>query len=385
MQLQNKLQKRIQEGTLRTLRVAPAGAVDLCSNDYLGFARSAKWADLTHQIIGQHTLAHGAIPTIYGATGSRLLNGNSAYAESFEQYLANFYDAPAALLFNSGYDANLGFYSAVPSRHDLVLYDEYAHASIRDGLRMGEAKAVKFKHNNVAHLHALLQQFAPTGKYESVFVAVESIYSMDGDCAPLVAMAALCEQYRAHLVVDEAHATGLFGKQGRGLVDELNIATAVFARLHTFGKALGAHGAAIVGSAELKSFLINFARPLIYSTALPISTLAQVHAAHEMLLTDQVPVAALHTLVQHFKKLQEKHVFRNAQWIPSSSPIQCLVIGNVDVVKAAAAALAHKMLDVRPIYSPTVAVQTERLRVCLHAFNTIEQLHLFFETLQTIL
>jgi 8-amino-7-oxononanoate synthase len=200
-----------------------------------------------------------------GSTGSRLISGNSKQAEATEAFLADFHQAEAALIFNSGYDANVGLFSALGNRHALILYDELVHASIHDGLRLSLAKKIKFRHNDVAHLQQLLTRH----QAETVYIAVESVYSMDGDQAPLKALAELAELCGAGLVVDEAHATGVYGEKGEGLVVADGLAHRVYARVHTFGKAIGLQGAVVVGTNVLKNYLINFSRSFIYSTALP--------------------------------------------------------------------------------------------------------------------
>ena len=254
-----------QAGLLRQLRTADE-FVDFCSNDYLGFARST----VLRQAIQQADLRSDNSRT--GATGSRLLAGQSALADEVEQELAQFYQTESALIFNSGYDANIGLLSCLPKAGDTLLTDELIHASMIDGARLSYATRHRFKHNDLADLTTKLQQATQLGG--QIFVAVESVYSMDGDMAPLTDLVDICEKYGAALLVDEAHATGVYGsgpsgQGGEGLVVALGLQDRVFARVHTFGKALGVHGATIVGPAVLRQYLINFARPFIYTTALP--------------------------------------------------------------------------------------------------------------------
>lgn len=210
--------------------------------------------------------------------GSRLLSGNTAFAEELEKYIAQYHHAEAALLFNSGYNANLGLFSALGRKGDTILYDELIHASVHDGMRLSKAECKPFAHNNTVQLKQLLKETTAP-----VFVAVKSVYSMDGDFAPLKEIGALCKKYNASLIVDEAHATGIFGEKGKGLVTELGLENEVFARLITYGKAMGCHGAAVVGSTLLKNYLTNFARSFIYTTAAPLTNLYAIKSAYDLL------------------------------------------------------------------------------------------------------
>jgi 8-amino-7-oxononanoate synthase len=263
---------------LRTLKI-PSGLIDLCSNDYLGFAGSGELLAMIEQFPvppGQSRL---------GSRGSRLLAGNSSFIEETEKFIAVFHRAVAGLIFNSGYDANVGFFSCVPQRNDVVLYDELIHASVHDGMRMSKAETLSFSHNDTSDLASKLEAVRNQDRFANVFVAVESLYSMDGDEAALEEMSGLCEQYSAKLIVDEAHATGVIGNRGEGLVNSLGLEQKTFARLHTFGKALGCHGAIILGSETLRNYLVNFARSFIYSTALPYHAIVSVRCAYELLPT----------------------------------------------------------------------------------------------------
>ncbi|GAO44489.1 aminotransferase class I/II-fold pyridoxal phosphate-dependent enzyme [Flavihumibacter petaseus] len=346
--LENKLAERKAQHAFRQLKLTE-GCVDFCSNDYLGYARR-EWpvSGITH-----------------GSTGSRLLSGNSAKAVSLEQQLAAFHGSEASLLFNSGYDANLALLSAVAGRNDLIVYDQLSHASIRDGIRLGQARAFSFRHNDLADLEKKLE----TGAGENRFVVTESVFSMDGHLAPLHDIAAICERYQAHLIVDEAHALGILGEKGEGLSQSLGLASRCLARVYTFGKAAGAHGAVITGSALLKDFLVNFARPLIYSTALPPAALEAIGHAYASFPGSTAEREKLRQLIANFRATDLPF-----ERLDSTTPIQGVIIPGNKEVKQVAGVLHDSGFDVRPILSPTVPQGSERLRIVLHAFNTTAEL-----------
>lgn len=363
--ISDTLLKREGQGALRKL-VTNNKRIDFCSNDYIGFARSKNLFSLVEKRMGQ-------LEKNNGSAGSRLLAGNTAYAEELETLLAGAHAAPAALIFNSGYDANVGLFSCLPARGDTILYDELVHASIHDGIRLSRAERFSFRHSDIGHLEERLRN----GK-GNVFVVVESVYSMDGDCAPLALLTELCNKHSAHLIVDEAHATGVFGM---GMVQELGLHEKVYARIHTFGKALGCHGAAVAGTTALKDYLINYARSFIYTTALPVHSLVSIECAYRMLNEEPAEVKKLHDNIQHFRK-KAKALDNGYEWIDSSSAIQSLVVpGNYYVRKLAAAIQAHDM-DVRPIMSPTVPKGKERIRICLHSYNTIAEIDELTEVIE---
>ena len=284
-----------QNGLQRQLRSANA-LIDFCSNDYLGFARSVELKLAIQQAWADHSTARN------GATGSRLLAGQTLLANDVEVELATFYQTESALIFNSGYDANVGLLACLPRTGDILLTDELIHASMIDGARLSYAARYRFRHNDLDDLEAKLKEACRTLKNGQVFVAVESVYSMDGDVAPLRELVALCEYYGAALVVDEAHATGLYGPNGQGLVVALGLQDRVFARIHTFGKALGVHGAAVVGPAILREYLINFARTFIYTTALPPHSLVAIQCAHAHRRNNAEVSNQLNSRVGYFRK-----------------------------------------------------------------------------------
>ncbi len=369
--LKDALDKRRNDGSFRTLKILQ-DMVDFCSNDYLGFSSTGS---LRAKILefNQKQPKH----VFEGSTGSRLISGNSAITESLEEYIASFHNAESALLFNSGYDANIGIFSSVPKRGDTIFYDELVHASIRDGIRLSYAKAYSFRHNDIEHLNGIIK--LANG---NVYVAVESVYSMNGDKSPLKELAAFCENNNANLIVDEAHATGVFGSAGNGCVSDLILEKKVFARIHTYGKALGTHGAAITGSKLLKDYLINFARSFIYTTALPYHSLIAIRCAYALLSESEEANQSLHNNIKLFKKLLRKNEKNNL--IESSSPIQCIIIpGNENVIDAANK-IQKKGFDVRPIMNPTVPAGKERLRICIHSFNSEDEIKMLAETIEKL-
>lgn len=366
----SKLQQRRLENNFRTLKTTN-GLVDFYSNDYLGFARDEALREIVQNEIESQT------NSFLGSTGSRLLSGNSEYAETLEKYLGEFHQAEAALIFNSGFDANYGLLSTLPYRGDTIIYDELIHASMHDGIRNSNANSVSFSHNNLGGLEDELK--SATGlKY----VVIESIYSMDGDYAPLKEIAALCEKYEAGLIVDEAHATGITGSKGQGRVASEIPGAKVVARIHTFGKTIGAHGAVVLCSNELKEFLINYCRPFIYSTALPFHSLAAIKCSYELLKNSNEKRGKLYSLIALFKKRVKSK--ENFQLITSDSPIQSLVVSGNKSVKEFALKIQQEGLDVRPILYPTVPKGKERIRICIHSFNTNEEVSKLAETINLL-
>ncbi|KAG0246452.1 aminotransferase [Mortierella sp. GBAus27b] len=384
-QLKAQLESRKARSLLRGLVVIPETSADFSSNDFLGLARSPA---LNSRFLQELASFPKHAPPL-GSTGSRLLDGNSRYAEDLEDMIAHFHHTEAALIFNSGFDANVGFFSSVPQPGDVILYDEYIHASVHDGMKVTRAGVKKaFLHNDLEHLAELLNTVrredqeriaaaATTGarsqpKERNIFVAVESVYSMDGDAAPLREIVDLLEPFGAYLIVDEAHATGVYGLHGRGLVNELGLESRVFARLHTFSKALASNGAALVGPKILKEYLINYARPLIYSTFTSFNNLASIKSAYQMLISGETVelVEKVRGLVDYFRSSIN---VPESMLLPSSSPIQGIVMDGNAKVNALSQRLIKAGLNVKPIRFPTVPKGKERVRICLHSHNTQDQ------------
>ncbi|WP_438962692.1 aminotransferase class I/II-fold pyridoxal phosphate-dependent enzyme, partial [Nonlabens sp.] len=353
--LLRKLGMRHFSGSMRDLKVHE-NLIDFASNDYLGFAKMP---------------VHSITTAANSATGSRLLSGHSKQFETLEKRIATFHKAENALIFNSGYDANLGLISSTAQRGDLILYDELVHASIRDGIQLSMARSLKFRHNDMNHLQILLDKFG-LGEEQEVYVITESVFSMDGDQAPLHQIVRLVQsRHNAYLIVDEAHALGVIGEYGEGLVQHLGLENEVFARVMTYGKALGCHGAAILGSFDLIQYLINFARSFIYTTALPPHALQLINAGYDRLENEHDNVYKLQELIEKFNRLVVQNGLR-LRFRESETAIQICIIPGNDKVKNTAALLHKNGYDVRAILSPTVPQGQERLRLCLHSYNTIQ-------------
>nr|WP_321232644.1 pyridoxal phosphate-dependent aminotransferase family protein [uncultured Psychroserpens sp.] len=375
--LQYKLDKRQQENAFRQLGDSNM-LVDFSSNDYLGFSKSESIFNQAYQYLIDNKYPQN------GATGSRLLSGNHQLYHIVEQQISAFHNSETALIFNSGYNANLGFFSCVPQRNDIILYDEYCHASIRDGITMSNAKAYKFNHNDLNDVVDYLERSRVTSESNrDIYVVTESVFSMDGDSPDLITLSQISENFNANLVIDEAHAVGVFGEHGNGLISELQLEDSVFARIITFGKALGSHGAAVLCKQDLRDYLINFSRPFIYTTALPPHALATIQASYSELLNQ---------ILQNKTQLQQNISFFKSEiircnlqqlFIESNSAIHCCIISGNTMVKKIALALEQKGFDVKAILSPTVPKEKERLRFCLHSYNSSEEITKVLQLLAT--
>lgn len=369
--LRQKLQERKENNAIRSLP-SSNNLVDFSSNDYLGFANNETIYANSFQLSLKKGISQN------GATGSRLLSGNHDLYNELEDHLAEFHKAESALVFNSGYDANIGFFGSVPQRGDVVFYDEYIHASIRDGIKMGNAKSYKFKHNNLDDLRLGIERSRNAFQAEEtvdMYLVTESVFSMDGDSPDLKKLAELSTKEGLHLVVDEAHAVGVFGKKGAGMVQELGLEKQLFARIITFGKALGCHGAAILCDEELKRFLVNFARSFVYTTGLPPHSLTTIVSAYAYLSEsdEEEQPKLLQENISFFKKKLASLKIEN-HFIESDSAIHCCLISGNDKVKSISKKLFEEGFNVKAILSPTVPEGQERLRFCLHSFNTKEDI-----------
>ena len=384
IQLPKKLQRviaaRKKEETFRSLE-SKEGLIDFVSNDYLGFASNETLFSKTFQLLLTESVASN------GSGGSRLLSGNHKLYNKLEPLLANFYKSEAALVFNSGYDANMGLFSALPQRGDLVFYDEYVHASIREGIRMSHAKAYSFLHNDLSSLKEKvdLNTARNEQKDSAVYIVTESVFSMDGDTPDLKAFAKYAKSNDYNLIVDEAHAVGILGKNGEGIIPELKLEKDVFARTVTFGKAYGCHGAAVLGSIDLRDYLVNFAKSFIYTTALTPHTLATIITAHEQMGDlGKEPNKLLREHIDFFKKQLKAHKIEQL-FIPSDTAIQGCIISGSKKAKLVSKKLIDKGFNIKAILSPTVPEGQERLRICLHSFNSKEEIGLLVKLLSSFI
>nr|WP_315028775.1 aminotransferase class I/II-fold pyridoxal phosphate-dependent enzyme [uncultured Chryseobacterium sp.] len=346
---QEVLEKRKEEGILRSLKPLSEGG-DFYSNDYLGLAGNQELRNiLLHKINTDPKL-------LSGSTGSRLISGNTKIITDIESDIAERHRFPAALLFPSGYNANMALFSTLPSRHDTVIVDEQIHRSVHDACKMSNAKKLKFRHNNPEDLERILRR-----QEGHCYVAIESLYSMEGDFAPIREIADLVKKYNADLLVDEAHAFGVFGY---GLIEKYQLQNQVLAAVITYGKALGSHGASILCSDLIKSYLINFASPFIYTTSAQDFQWMSIQTGYEFLEKHQELSERLHENIRIFRSQGLRS--------PSSeiSPIQAIIIPDNRKLKMIQNRLSEEGFITYAVYSPTVKKGTERLRICLHSFNT---------------
>ena len=359
------LQKR---GRLRQL--APARGLDFASNDYLGLAGSQILRDAAHE-----ALARG-LP--FGAAGSRLLRGNHPEHEALEAEAAAFFGAEAALSLGGGFQGNLAIFAALPRAGDLVLYDAFIHASCHDGMRLCRADCQAFAHNDAGAARQAAQDYRAKGGTGRIWLAVESLYSMDGDTAPLHDFADLARDYDAVLIVDEAHATGLYGQDGRGLAH--NLGDIALIALHTCGKALGVSGALITADRVVIDSLINRARPFIYAPAPSPFDAALVRASLGALTAQPALIATAAARRAH----AQAEALRLCALTTPGSQIIPIPVGDDHKALDLAARLQAAGFDIRAIRPPTVPKWTARLRVSITGSVTEAQITALFQTLSDL-
>ena len=335
--LSERLRAIEAQGLRRTLR--PPSGIDLCSNDYLGLAE--------HPHLKQR-MADAVSAEGVGSTGSRLLRGERSGFARVEEKFASFKGAERSLYFSSGYLANLAVLTTFPEAGDVIFSDEWNHASLIDGARLSRARRVVFPHNDAKALEQLLRE--DTGEGQK-FIVVESLFSMDGDQAPLAEYAALCRAAGAELIVDEAHAVGVYGECGRGLAGD------VFLSINTAGKALGVSGAFVAGSADAIEYLIQRARPFIFSTAPPPAVAAALEASLEVMADEPE---------RRERLLARARYLRERLGLAGDSPIIPIIVGENERAVAVARELQEAGFDVRAIRPPTVPAGTARLRVTVN-------------------
>ncbi|MCY3941374.1 MAG: 8-amino-7-oxononanoate synthase [Gammaproteobacteria bacterium] len=369
--IREALAEREKAGLLRNLETAPGG-IDFCSNDYLGLARDRR---LRGRIAA--LAAESAAPQ--GATGSRLISGNHPAIEALEAQLAGFYSSEAALVFSSGFAANLGLLASLGGVVKTLVCDRLLHASAIDGGRLSGAQRLIFAHNDMRDLDARLGELK-SGR--TAAIVVETVYSMDGDFAPLEEIANLADRYDAAVVVDEAHANGVLGPAGRGGVVAAGLQDRVLARVVTFGKALGLQGGAVLCSQELREYLVNFARSFVFSTGVSPLWAASVQTVYEMLPDLN---AERELLLDNVSRFRERAAESAQPWLPSESWIQCLRVPGARRITRVSGVLRSRGLAALPIRAPTVPAGKERIRVCLHAHNTREEIELLFNAVDEAL
>lgn len=355
-----KLNKRKEAGLIRELPGERTGTVDFSSNDYLGLAKL--------QMQGEYPA---------GSTGSRLLTGDSKVHHELENFLSSYFNAESTLLFNSGYQANLALLSTLPQRSDTIVYDELSHASIKDGLRLSLAKHLPFRHNDLDDLERKLQKASG-----NKFIVIEGIYSMDGDETPMKEVLNIAEENKAVVIIDEAHSGGVAGSEGKGLSFQYYKHPSLLVRLYTFGKAYGGHGACFAGSNLIKDYLVNFARPFIYTTSLPPHSLYQIK--NNLLHLERHPELKKQ-LCNNIEIFNKEIKETNVRYQKSTSPIQAVIIPGNKAVRTISGKLLYNKFDVRPILSPTVPAGKERLRICLHSFNNEKEIKKLITLMSSLL
>ncbi|NGZ89421.1 aminotransferase class I/II-fold pyridoxal phosphate-dependent enzyme [Psychroflexus maritimus] len=367
--LNEKLKKRVESNLLRKLSQTSL-TYDFTSNDYLGFNQLKEISEKATQLVEEHQLSFN------GAGGSRLLSGNHSLYPLTEDYLTAHYKSLSSCIFNSGYTANLGLLSAIGLRNTIFLYDELVHASIRDGMQLSHAKAYKFQHNDASDLERLLTKFE--SDEIDVFVITEAVFSMDGDGPNLNRFLELCQAYKAYLIIDEAHSNGIFPLED--LLSEHDVKD-VFARVVTFGKALGIEGAAVLGSEELTTYLVNFSRSLIYTTALSPIQVAKIYTAHQLLAEKKEELNWLKENISFFRSMCFQ-LRLDQYFVESFSQIQSCVIPGNDKVTEIAEKFQEREFHVKAIKSPTVPEGQERIRFCLRAYTNPSEMEAVLKLLK---
>ena len=370
--LEKKLSERKSAGNIRMLRTTDL-PYDFVSNDYLGLARNQELFGNIQTRIEQEGIRTN------GSGGSRLLSGNHRLTEQLEDDLANLFKSEACLLFNSGYNANMALISSVAQKGDTILYDQLSHVCLKEGAWLSKAESLKFFHNDMEDLEKKLKQ-AKGNK----FIVTESVFSMDGDFSPIEDIIKLSKLYEANIIIDEAHSTGCFGENGSGWLCEKGLENDVFARVYTFGKGMGAHGACVCGSQTLIDYLINFGRSFIYTTALPIHSVLTIDEAFNYLASHPSLQTELHEKIKLFTRMlcAKTNLPIETQ---SQTAIQPVIVPGNDKIKAIAQSLNNDGFDVRPILAPTVKSGEERLRISLHTHNTDDEIENLVETLANLL
>jgi 8-amino-7-oxononanoate synthase len=370
-QFEDRVRRHIRELEIAGLRrklQAPSG-IDLSSNDYLGLA--------SHSRLTQR-MAEAVLESGCGSTGSRLLRGDRPAFTSIEKRFADFKNAEASLYFGSGYMANIGVLATLIERHDLVFSDAQNHASIVDGIRLSRARRIKFRHVDIDDLARKLRAVPAGAKEVQKFLVTESLFSMDGDFAPLSDYAQLCHETGTVLIVDEAHAVGIYGATGRGWIEHTGTGGAVFLSVDTAGKALGVSGAFVSGPSWAVDYLIQRARPFMFSTAPPPALAAALDASLSVI--EQEPERR-HRLLELSSSLRSILSDQRVDIARSQSQIIPILFGENERATAVAEELQRAGFDVRAIRPPAVPPGTSRLRISVNALLDAATVERFASTL----
>ena len=339
--------------------------LNMSSNDYLGLASNE---NLRQSFLQQYA---DNFPS-FTSSSSRLLTGNFPVYTDLEQFIAQRFQRESALLFNSGYHANLGILPALTTTKSLILADKLVHASMIDGIRLSQCEFFRYRHNDYEHLKSLLEKNA--GKFDRTFIVTESVFSMDGDVADLNNLAQLKTQFpNTYLYVDEAHAIGVYGKNGLGIAEQANVIADIDLLVGTFGKALASMGAYVVCDQILKECLINQMRPLIFSTALPPFNVAWTHFIFERL----PQFSKERTHLEQLSAFLRQEVEHRTQIMPSQTCIVPYILGENDATLAKAKDLQEQGYYCLPIRPPTVPKDTSRIRLSLTADMTMDEVKQF--------
>ncbi len=336
--LEEKLEQRRKNNTIRSLRTYE-GFADFFSNDYLSLA--------------DYITPENTAPS---PGSSRLIAGTTPAHLHLEQLLADRFDEASALLFNSGYTANLGVLSCIPQRGDIILFDERSHASIKDGIRLSLAKGIKFKHNDAEDLEKKLEQH----QHQRCFVVTEGLFSMDGTFGALSSIDHLCHSYEANLIVDEAHSGGITGENGAGYCQQLNIQP--FLRIFTLGKAFGSHGAFVTGNQSTIDYLINFSRPFIYTTALPERIVSRTREIWKAIDFNERQKLLQKNVTYFNQKFKAFDISSEAL-----SPIKMVRCSSIEKLKALEQRAHEHKIGLKIIYPPTVPDGESSIRITIHA------------------
>ncbi|MCB0819381.1 MAG: 8-amino-7-oxononanoate synthase [Bacteroidetes bacterium] len=355
--LEDELDRLRREGLFRQIRQTQ-GLIDFSSNDYLGLAR-----EIPHDDSFQA-----------GSGASRLISGNYPLIEQAEEELATFYNTEAALLFVSGFQANIGLFQALAGRNDTLIFDELCHASIRDGIRLSHAKAVSFRHNNMDDLRLKLKS-----AQGNTFIITEGLFSMDGDEADLDSIAGICRESGAFLILDEAHSAGITGTDGSGLAVMHQLADICMAKIIGLGKAHGCQGGAVLGSHQLKQLLINKHRGFIFSTGMsPILASAILNSVIK-LRDCSVQRAQLNRNISYYN--QKISALSGARATGNQGPVQAVFTPGNELTISISESIRNQGVNVGGVRYPTVPKGSERIRIILHSFNTQHEIDLLINVL----